>query len=111
MVDHKFHFRHLHYRQVRRSCALEDAANIGTDLKIRVDNVRSVAHQAPGLGDFTCGRCHGDSMTCCQVGKLHSPAGEKYVGGDEKCIRTSIYKSCEGRIDLAAGACVEDIDL
>src|SRR5262245_35069116 len=39
VVDHQFHFRHLHYRQVRRSCALEDAANIGADLKIRVDNV------------------------------------------------------------------------
>src|SRR5262249_57611705 len=62
-------------------------------------------------GDFTCGTCHGDTIACRQVGKLHSPASENYVGGDEKCVGTSIDKSCEGRIDLAAGAGIEDIDL
>src|SRR5262249_28833865 len=50
-------------------------------------------------------------MACRQDGKLHSPAGEKYVAGAEKCVGKSIKKSCESRIDLVAGAGVEDIDL
>jgi len=46
-----------------------------------------------------------------QVGKLHSPAREKWIAGNEKCVGASVCKTCEGHIDLAAGACIEDIGL
>jgi hypothetical protein len=50
-------------------------------------------------------------MACRRVGKLHPSAGEKNVAGDEKCVGASVCKTCEGRIDLAAGAGVEEIGL
>ena len=46
-----------------------------------------------------------------QVGQLETPGGEKGVGADEEGIGPLARKRCEGRIDLAAGAGVEDLDL
>ena len=42
---------------------------------------------------------------------MDPPAVEKGVAGDEKGVRPLAHKRCEGRIDLAAGAGVEDLDL
>jgi hypothetical protein len=50
-------------------------------------------------------------MARCRVGKLHPSAGEKNVVGDEKRVGASACKTCEDRIDLAAGAGVEEIGL
>src|SRR5215831_19465613 len=50
-------------------------------------------------------------MACRRVGKLHPPAGEKGVAGDEECVGASAYKTCKGRVDLAAGAGIDDIRL
>ena len=46
-----------------------------------------------------------------QVDQLDAPADEKGVGADEEGVGPLAHKSCEGRIDLAAGAGVEDLDL
>ena len=46
-----------------------------------------------------------------QVDQLDTPAGEKGVAADEEGVGPLAHKSCEGRIDLAAGAGVEDLDL
>ena len=43
--------------------------------------------------------------------QLDTPAGEKGVGADEERVGPLAHKRCEGRIDLAAGAGVEDLDL
>ncbi len=45
-----------------------------------------------------------------QVDQLHTPAGEEGVNVDEKGVGPLAHKSCESHIDLAAGACVEDLD-
>ena len=45
---------------------------------------------------------------CC---KLHAPAGEERVGADEEGVGPLAHEGAEGRIDLAAGAGVEDLDL
>src|SRR6516165_1917033 len=50
-------------------------------------------------------------MACRRVGKLHAPACEKGVAGDEDCVGPSADKACEGGIDLAAGAGIVDIRL
>ena len=50
-------------------------------------------------------------MACRRVGKLHPPACEKGVAGDEECVGTSACKSREDRIDLATGAGIDDIRL
>src|SRR6185369_4600526 len=46
-----------------------------------------------------------------QGGKLHPPAGEEAVAADEECVGPLACESYESRIDLAAGADVEDLDL
>jgi hypothetical protein len=46
-----------------------------------------------------------------QGGKLDAPVVEKRVGGDEEDVGPLARKGCEGRLDLAAGAGVEDLDL
>ena len=42
---------------------------------------------------------------------MHTPADEKGVGADEEGVGPLAHKCCEGRIDFAAGAGVEDLDL
>jgi hypothetical protein len=39
-----------------------------------------------------------------QVGQLDAPAGEYGVAADEDGVGPLAHKSCEGRVDLAAGA-------
>ena len=45
------------------------------------------------------------------VGKLHPPADKKSILANEEGVRPLAPKSCEGCIDLRAGAGVEDLDL
>ena len=103
--------RRLHDRQVRGLGALEDAAGIDADLTIRIRNVGSVAHQPADFGIFARRICRGDRVARRQVDQLDTPAGEEGVGADEEGVGPLARKSCEGRIDLAAGAGVEDLDL
>jgi hypothetical protein len=46
-----------------------------------------------------------------QGGELHPPAGEEAVAANEECVGPLACEGCESRIDLAAGADVEDLDL
>ena len=71
----------------------------------------SVAHQPAGFGKFAPRICRGDRVVRRQVDQLDTPAVEKGVGADEEGVGPLAHKSCEGRIDLAAGAGVEDLDL
>ena len=43
--------------------------------------------------------------------KLDAPAGEERVGGDEESVGPVAHEGAEGRLDLAAGAGVEDRNL
>jgi hypothetical protein len=45
-----------------------------------------------------------------QVGQLETSAEEEDVGADEKRVGPLAPKTCEGRIDLAAGAGLENLD-
>ena len=55
--------------------------------------------------------CRGDHVARRQLDHLGAPAAEKGVGGNEKRVGPLAHKSCEGRIDLAAGAGVKGLDL
>ena len=50
-------------------------------------------------------------MACRKVGQLDTPADEEGVDADEKGVEPLAHKGRESRIDLAAGAGVEDLDL
>ena len=43
--------------------------------------------------------------------KLDATADEERIGGDEECVGPVARESCEGRLDLAAGAGVKDRNL
>jgi len=43
--------------------------------------------------------------------KLDAPAGEEHVGSNEECVGPVAHEGGEGRLDLAAGAGVEDLNL
>ncbi len=45
------------------------------------------------------------------VGKLHAPSVEKYILADEEGVGSLAHKRCKGRVDLAACAGVDDLDL
>src|SRR5262245_62452892 len=91
--------------------ALEDAAGIDARLTKRIHNVSSVAHQPAGFGKFTQVICRGERVARRQVDKLGTPANTKNVEADEDGVGPLAHKSCEGRIDLTAGAGVEHLDL
>src|SRR5262249_61926177 len=59
----------------------------------------------------TVHKCRGDSVVRRQVDQLGTPAVKKDVDADEDRVGPLVRKSGEGRIDLAAGAGVEDLDL
>ena len=111
VVDDQLELGRLHNRQVCGLCALEDAAGIDADLTICIRNAGSVAHQSAGFGNFTRGICRGEHVAGRQLDQLHTPADEKGVSADEEGVGPLAPKSCESRINLAAGAGVEDLDL
>src|SRR5262249_29521244 len=55
--------------------------------------------------------CRGDRVARRQVDQLDTPAAQEGIAGDEESVGPLAYKSCEGRIDLADGADVENLDL
>ena len=104
--------RRLHNRQVRRLGALEDATGIDADLTIRIRNVGSVAHQSAGFGKVTnSSMLRGLCLVRRCVGQLNTPVVEEGVAADEEGVGPLAHEGCEDRIDLAAGAGAEDLDL
>ena len=71
----------------------------------------SVAHQPAGCDKITDRISRRNPVARRQGGKLHAAAGEECVGGDEEGIGALARKGGKGRIDLAARAGVEDMDL
>ena len=98
-------------RQVGRLRALEDAADVDAGLTIGIVDVGPVAHQPTDFGKVARHTYGGNRVACRQVGELDSPVGEEGVGADEQCVGALARKGFEGRIDLTAGAGVEDLDL
>src|SRR5215469_264965 len=49
-------------------------------------------------------------MACCEDGKLYPPGVEERTAADVQRVGSLAHKSCEGRIDLAASAGLEDLD-
>jgi hypothetical protein len=70
-----------------------------------------IAHQQARFGQLTVGTARRHPVARCQRGKLAAATAEERVGGDEEGIRPLAYESGEGRLDLPAGAGVEDLNL
>ena len=50
-------------------------------------------------------------MACRQRGQLDPPASEEAIRGDEQGIRSAKHSGRERRVDLAASAGIEELDL
>jgi hypothetical protein len=90
---------------------LEYAAGIHANLAIRICNVGSVAHQTAGFGKVTGDKRCGHRIARRQVCKLYPPDGEIGVATDKKRLGPLARDRCKSRIDFAAGAGVEDLNL
>src|SRR5262245_51857956 len=111
VVDDQLELAGLYDWQVRGFRALEDATGIIADLTIHIHNVASVGHQPAGLGKFTVPIYRGEPVAPRQEDELDTPSVEECVVADEEGVGALARNSREGRIDLAAGAGVEDLDL
>ena len=111
-VDDQLELGRLHDRQVRGLGALENAAGIDADLTLRIRNAGSVAHQPAGLGKVTRpDRSPGPRGAPPDATNWTRRPLKKGSGPTNSASGRSRTKRCEGRIDLAAGAGVEDLDL
>src|SRR6266446_7600552 len=110
-VDDQLELRRLYDWQVRGLRALEDVAGIEAHLTIRIRQAGSVTHQPAGLSELTQRVYRGHPVVPCQEGQLDTSAGEKGTSADVEGVGPLAYKVCEGRVDLAAGAGVEDLHL
>src|SRR5262245_6388032 len=110
-VDDQLELARLHHRQARWLGALEDTADVDAGLTPRVLVVASVAHQPADLAILTICICRGDRVARRQIYQLDTPADEKAIAANEKCVRLLACKMRERRTYLAAGACLELLDL
>src|SRR5262245_40336138 len=76
-----------------------------------IRRTRSVAHEPASYGLLARRVYCGDPAACRQEGHLDTPVDEKGAGADKKRIGALAHNSCEGRIDLAAGVRVQDLNL
>src|SRR5262245_6481103 len=111
MVDDQFKLGRLHDWQISGLGTFEDAAGVDPDLTKRIHNVGSVTHQPADFGKLTQGICRGERMARRQIDQLSTPANKKNVDADEDGFGPLACESCEGCVDFAVGASVEDLDL
>ena len=110
-VDQKLEFSGLCDRQVGGLHALEDLTGVNADLTKHVWNIGPIAHQPTGFDKITLGIGRGNPIMRRERHKLDEPASEEPVRGDEESVGPVAHEGAEGRLDLAAGACVEDSNL
>src|SRR5262245_38780394 len=101
----------LHYWQVGRVRALENAAGIDADLTIGIINVGAVAHQPAGCSIVTARIGSGDHVARRQHGKLNPSALKKWVRADKERVGPLAPDEFEGRLDLEAGAGIQNLNL
>src|SRR5262249_56991796 len=110
VVDNQFELARALHGQIGRLRALEDAAGIDADLPNHICKVGAIRQEPADVGKLTLSKCCRKRVTRRQVDQLYAPAGEKAVAADEQGIGLRTHKRRESRIDLAAGARVENLD-
>src|SRR5262249_38827687 len=91
--------------------ALEDLTGVDPDLTIIVEKIGPVAHQPAGFDKLTSAIGCGNPIVRRERRKLDAPAAEERVGGNEESVGPVAHERGEGRLDLAAGAGVDDLNL
>ena len=78
---------------------------------IRIGQVRSVAHQPADFGNCAIVIYCGDRVACRQLGQLDAAVDQERADANEYGIGPCASNRCKSRIDLAAGAGGENLDL
>src|SRR5262249_10126463 len=110
-VDDQFNFGHLLDGKVSRPFALENAPGVNADLPIWRSKARPVAHQAAGLGVLMKWVDSGHRVAGRQSRKLLALAIEEWISTDHERAGSQPLQGCEGRIEVAFGARVKDVEL
>jgi hypothetical protein len=77
----------------------------------RIHQIGSVAHESANLRKPAIIICRRDCVTGREKDQLHTPAGKEDVAADEESVGAVTAKTCEGCIDLPAGAGIEHLNL
>ena len=110
-VDDQLDLGGLLDRQVGGLLALENAARIVAGPAVRVGIAAAVAHQAACSDELAILEDRRHRVSERQRAELFALAVEECVGDDHECAGPSLDQSCESVVDVALGACVEDIQL
>ena len=110
-VDDEIEPGRSHGRQIDRLSALEYAANVDAGMLITVDDVGPIAHQATRVDELTRPVDRGNCMARRQPNESVTLDEYKNVGADKQSASTALDHSGEGRVHLAFGAGVQDINL
>ena len=110
-VDDQLDFGGLLNRQVGRLLALENPAGVEADQAVQIRIAASVAHQAAGRGELAIlvdrrHRVAGVSAASCSL-----LASEECIGADHERAGLQLVQGCEGGIDVALGAGMQDVEL
>src|SRR5262249_4109675 len=68
-------------------------------------------HQPASFGKLTLEIYCRDRVAGLKLDQLDAPADEKGIAADQEGVGALAHKRCESRIDLSAGAGVENLDL
>src|SRR5262245_2073900 len=107
-VDHQLEFGRLHDRQVGNLFPLQNPAGVDTDLTVGVGKIGSVTNETTSHSEFALHVNRGHCMSRCQRDDLIALADEERIAGDDECTNPLLHKRCEGGIDLARRACLEN---
>src|SRR5271166_776680 len=89
----------------------EDLTGVDANLVIHVQKIGPIARQSTDFDMLATGIDRGNPMARCQRRKLDAPTAVEPVRGDEEGIGTVAREGGTGRLDLAAGARVENLNL
>src|SRR5258708_4592938 len=110
-VDDQLDFRRLLDRQVGWLLALENPADICACRMIGVGKVAAVAHQAASRRELASLEDRGHSMAGRQGSKLLAPADEELIGADHEPAGLQLDQSGEDGVEVAFGACMQNMKL
>src|SRR5262249_3105758 len=110
-VDYELEFCRLQDRQVGGLRAFEDLPGVDADLTVRVRTFGRGAHQTPGFNSLATVISRRNPIVRRERHKLGAAAEKEDIGGNQQGIGPVANEGGEGRLNLTAGAGVEDVSL
>src|SRR5215470_12417271 len=110
-IDDELELGQLNDWQIGGFCSLENLTGIYASLSKHLQKNRSIAHQSTGFDSITAGIGRRDRMARRKNRKLNTPAVKEAIGGDEQGVDALVHDGCECRLDFAARAGLDDLNL